>query len=51
MALMHKYVPRDPVHKTGRRWWYWDEAWGTRRGPFKTQHEARRAHDRYMRSL
>lgn len=32
--------PEDPVHKHEGAWWYWDEAWADRHGPFTSRTRA-----------
>lgn len=29
-------------------WWFWDETWANRHGPFETEDDARRALDAYV---
>jgi hypothetical protein len=30
----------DPIHEHNNQWWFWDEIWVDRMGPFPTRHEA-----------
>lgn len=32
---------RDPVHEDDEGWWFYDETWADRIGPFSTEGEAR----------
>ena len=41
----------DPVHEDSEGWWFWDETWADRLGPFDTEEEARVALDKYAHSL
>ena len=41
----------DPVHKNGGRWWFWDEVWVERHGPYATKAEAKAACARYAEWL
>lgn len=41
--------PNDPVYKDEQdRWWFWDETWGDRCGPYKTREEAEAMLATYM---
>lgn len=31
---------RNPVHRYKRQWYFWDEAWANRKGPYRTPEEA-----------
>ncbi len=37
----------DPVHAEDGLWWFWDETWVNRLGPYLDEREAREACDRY----
>ena len=37
----------DPIHKDAEGWWFYDETWSDRVGPFSSQEEARAALGRY----
>ncbi len=39
----------DPVHEHEGKWWFWDEVWADRVGPYDTETEAREAIVRYVR--
>ncbi|MDP1713081.1 MAG: hypothetical protein Q8K86_11575 [Candidatus Nanopelagicaceae bacterium] len=41
----------DPVHLNDDKWWFWDETWTERHGPFKTKDEARKACVKYSKTL
>lgn len=32
--------PADPIHQDAEGWWFWDEMWTERYGPFTTEMEA-----------
>lgn len=41
-------MPRnDPVHEFKGMWYFWNETWDHREGPFVTEQQARDACDRY----
>ena len=31
----------DPVHEEGGKWYFWDETWSAREGPYDTEANAR----------
>jgi hypothetical protein len=33
----------NPIHQYQDRWWFWDEVWAHRVGPFETQEKAQEA--------
>lgn len=37
----------DPVHTDQGQWWFWDETWADRLGPYATEAQARSELDRY----
>lgn len=39
----------DPVHRHNGKWWFWDETWADRVGPFETEGDADKAFNRYCR--
>lgn len=39
--------PHDPVHEEPQGWFFWDETWGHRLGPFESEGKAREALRRY----
>lgn len=42
------HVPeRDPVHEDHGRWYFWDETWTSRHGPFPSEIVANSELDRY----
>ncbi len=42
----------DPVHETDDgTWWFWDETWGHRQGPFDTEKEAKEKLEKYCKEL
>lgn len=42
---------RDPIHHDDEGWWFWEETWAHRSGPFTTEQEARQALDEYCEQL
>ena len=40
-----------PLHEHDGKWYFWDEVWANRVGPFDTEKEAREALWEYARSL
>lgn len=40
-----KIANTDPVHfnEVDGLWWFWDETWGEREGPYSTEEHAREA--------
>lgn len=41
----------DPVHFHEGKWWFWDEVWVDRMGPFETKEEARAEILRYCKEV
>jgi hypothetical protein len=41
----------DPVHQENGEWWFWDETWADRWGPFPTEAAARESLSRYVDHL
>ena len=41
----------DVVHKEDGRWWFWDETWSERIGPFKYKSDALRAARKYCEEV
>ena len=39
------------VHKVNKDWYFWNETWTTRNGPYKTKEEAEQAVYEYTRTL
>lgn len=37
----------DPVHEQAGKWYFWDETWADKHGPFDTEKEARDAMEDY----
>jgi hypothetical protein len=44
-------VPSDPVHFDNGKWWFWDETWANKMGPFDTETEAREAIQQYCKEV
>ena len=34
-------IRKDPIHKVGGKWWFWDEIWVDRIGPWTTRKDAK----------
>ncbi len=43
--------PFRPVHKSNGEWYFWDETWSKRLGPFHTEGKARIGLAKYVRAL
>lgn len=41
----------DPIHQEGDNWYFWEETWADRSGPFKTKQEATKALQDYCKAL
>jgi len=39
----------DPVHQDNNKWYFWDETWGNRYGPYDTETEARKLLAKYCK--
>lgn len=40
--------PQNPIHKDlDGKWYFWDETWADRYGPYNTEEEANEALERY----
>jgi len=46
--MLDKLRPNHPVHKELEKWYFWDETWAHRYGPFETAKEANEALNYYM---
>lgn len=42
---------RNPVHKHEGQWYFWDEVWASRKGPYPTAEEAQTALTNYCLQL
>jgi hypothetical protein len=49
-ALGHT-LPNDPLHMHEGKWWFWDEAWADRYGPFETRIAAKGSLEAYCKEL
>ena len=38
----------EVLHKHEGSWWFWDEAWSERMGPYDSEDEARKAMNKYV---
>ncbi len=41
----------DPIHEESGSWYFWDETWGYRHGPYATREEATKELDRYCKEV
>lgn len=41
----------DPVHEEDGRWYFYEETWADRQGPFDSREEAAEACERYAREV
>ena len=41
----------DPVHEHEGQWYFWDEVWAYRVGPYKSEEEARKQLNHYSEYL
>jgi|TARA_Y100000296_G_scaffold29135_1_gene33945 hypothetical protein len=41
-------MEKTPVHEHEGRWYFWDEVWANRHGPFKSEEEAAGQCKRYL---
>lgn len=45
-------LAHDPVHEDeSGRWWFWDESWAWRLGPYESEEQAREELKRYVREV
>lgn len=50
--MTHPATTQDPVHKdpeSENDWYFWDETWVDKVGPFNSETEARTALDKYVK--
>jgi len=40
---------KDIVHQEDGKWYFWDETWADRHGPFETKEEADKELDKYVK--
>ena len=48
---MNQFSFTDPVHEHDCKWWFWDEIWTDRIGPYDTKEEAIAACKRYAKEV
>lgn len=41
----------DPVHESEGNWWFWDETWAYRYGPYESREDAVAALRQYVKEL
>lgn len=41
----------SPIHEENGKWYFWDEVWVDRYGPYDTEEECKEALDRYCREV
>lgn len=51
MEVIDPAEDRDPVHKDGGYWWFWNETWADVHGPYNTEDAAREDLQRYLKFL
>ena len=51
MEVIDPAEDRDPVHKDGGYWWFWNETWADVHGPYITESAAREGLQRYLKFL
>lgn len=44
-------LPKSPIHQSVGKWWFYDETWCCKEGPFKTEEDARKALSVYVTKL
>ena len=49
-ALGHT-MPNDPLHRHEEKWWFWDETWANRHGPYLTRTGAKAEFEKYCREV
>jgi hypothetical protein len=49
-ALGHT-LPNDPLHIHEGKWWFWDETWAKRYGPYQTRLGAKHELNKYCREV
>jgi hypothetical protein len=42
---------QDPVHFDNGSWWFWNETWSERHGPYASETEARTAVNAYAKEF
>lgn len=47
----HPLQARDPIHQDDEGWWFWDETWSDRYGPFINEEAARHELKIYVQNL
>jgi len=48
---MSKNKGKNPIHQYEGKWWFWDECWSYREGPWTTKEDAERALSIYAQML
>jgi hypothetical protein len=46
-----KIEARNPIHEEGGRWYFWDETWSNRHGPYPSEVVANEELNKYVRYL
>lgn len=44
-------VFKDPVHQYEGKWYFWNEVWADRMGPYDSEDDAREAMNKYVETL
>lgn len=50
-AFMEAVRTVNPIHQYKNKWWFWDEVWVDRVGPYNSEQEAREAISAYAKQL
>jgi len=45
----HPCMPNNPVHQWEGKWWFWDETWSNRVGPYEDATKAREGMELYVK--
>jgi hypothetical protein len=52
MTTEQAIIVENPVHQnTDGKWYYWDECWAFKEGPFETEQKCKDALDKYYKKL
>ena len=44
-------IGSDPVHEHNGKWYFWDESWSNRIGPYESEEEAARKLEQYCEQV
>jgi hypothetical protein len=51
VATLGITLPNDPLHMHEGKWWFWDETWSERHGPYLTRTGAKHELELYCREV